>query len=328
MKREPVKSVSRRLLVLFCLFSLLTLPSLQVATASTEGCPSAWKIDNTIKGGWAELNQAKTRLGTSMVLEYDEYSMIYSDYAGELGPMPKPSVNLLGVPDLYIYGNTKVAFKITVQVKDCPGKTEFVLQGGSLREFLGIKANPAFVQTTAKDFATNKGDSFEDFIKAQEFPACVDSLSKSIMAAGSRGGQAYRYISSGLISRGLPFCGLYTGGRGGAKSVNPILLNLTPGCALIDAESNRIPQRLGILVAPNKSCEFAFAFSSNLNHRTEAFLGAVINSVEVQNPIYVLESFKVSGPVTKKMTITCVKGKVSKKITGINPECPKGYKNK
>jgi hypothetical protein len=119
---------------------------------------------------------------------------------------------------------------------------------------------------------------------------------------------------------------LYTGG--GVNAANPILLNLTPGCSLVDAESNDIPRRLGISVAPNKTCEFAFAFSDSLYPGTEAFLGAGINPRVIQTPVYVLESFKVSGPVTKKTTITCIKGKLTKKVTGIKPACPTGYKKK
>lgn len=34
------------------------------------------------------------------------------------------------------------------------------------------------------------------------------------------------------------------------------------------------------------------------------------------------------APATKKTTITCVKGKTIKKVTGKNPKCPKGYKKK
>jgi hypothetical protein len=32
--------------------------------------------------------------------------------------------------------------------------------------------------------------------------------------------------------------------------------------------------------------------------------------------------------VVKKTTITCVKGKTTKKVTAVNPKCPKGYKKK
>jgi hypothetical protein len=30
----------------------------------------------------------------------------------------------------------------------------------------------------------------------------------------------------------------------------------------------------------------------------------------------------------KKVTITCLKGKTSKKVTAVSPKCPKGYKKK
>jgi hypothetical protein len=33
-------------------------------------------------------------------------------------------------------------------------------------------------------------------------------------------------------------------------------------------------------------------------------------------------------PVAKKTTITCVKGKTTKKVTAIKPTCPTGYKKK
>jgi hypothetical protein len=37
---------------------------------------------------------------------------------------------------------------------------------------------------------------------------------------------------------------------------------------------------------------------------------------------------KVKAALTKKITITCVKGKVMKKVTGIKPKCPAGYRKK
>jgi hypothetical protein len=318
--------MKRMFLSLVMVFGLMLSPS-PFANAATEGCPNNWSIDKSISGGWAELNQAKARLGSNMVLEFDEYSMIYSDFSGELGPMPKPSVNLLGVPDLYLYGNTKVAFKVTVQVKDCQGKTTFLLQGGSLKQYLGLKANPTFIQMNAGDFATNRSNSFIDFVKAREFPACIASLTKGFTnRAAASGVSYYQWISPRWPIWNSEFCGLYTGG--GVNAANPILLNLTPGCSLVDAESNDIPRRLGISVAPNKTCEFAFAFSDSLYSGTEAFLGAAINPRVIQTPVYVLESFKVSGPVTKKTTITCIKGKLTKKVTGIKPACATGYKKK
>jgi hypothetical protein len=35
-----------------------------------------------------------------------------------------------------------------------------------------------------------------------------------------------------------------------------------------------------------------------------------------------------ANPVVKKVTITCIKGKTSKKVTAVKPKCPTGYKKK
>lgn len=50
------------------------------------------------------------------------------------------------------------------------------------------------------------------------------------------------------------------------------------------------------------------------------------------SPTIKVKLTQVAAPATKpastKSTITCVKGKVSKKVTGSNPKCPSGYKKK
>ncbi len=35
-----------------------------------------------------------------------------------------------------------------------------------------------------------------------------------------------------------------------------------------------------------------------------------------------------ASPQSTKQTIACVKGKVTKRVSGTNPQCPKGYKKK
>jgi hypothetical protein len=40
------------------------------------------------------------------------------------------------------------------------------------------------------------------------------------------------------------------------------------------------------------------------------------------------EPVVVKAAVTKKATITCVKGKLTKKVTAVIPKCPPGYKLK
>jgi hypothetical protein len=36
----------------------------------------------------------------------------------------------------------------------------------------------------------------------------------------------------------------------------------------------------------------------------------------------------IAAPLKKVITITCAKGKITKKYSGANPKCPSGYKKK
>jgi hypothetical protein len=37
---------------------------------------------------------------------------------------------------------------------------------------------------------------------------------------------------------------------------------------------------------------------------------------------------EAKSAATKRITITCVKGKITKKVIGVKPKCPRGYKKK
>ncbi len=44
-------------------------------------------------------------------------------------------------------------------------------------------------------------------------------------------------------------------------------------------------------------------------------------------PISATANIVIAGsPVVARKTITCVKGKSTKRISGVNPKCPKGFK--
>jgi hypothetical protein len=45
-------------------------------------------------------------------------------------------------------------------------------------------------------------------------------------------------------------------------------------------------------------------------------------------PIVTATPTPSAKPVVKKTTITCVKGKITKKVTALTPKCPSGYKKK
>ena len=48
--------------------------------------------------------------------------------------------------------------------------------------------------------------------------------------------------------------------------------------------------------------------------------------VPVSNSVIVTPKIEGKASISKKTTITCTKGKATKKVTGINPKCPVGYK--
>jgi len=48
--------------------------------------------------------------------------------------------------------------------------------------------------------------------------------------------------------------------------------------------------------------------------------------VPVSNSVIVTPKIESKASISKKTTITCTKGKATKKVTGINPKCPVGYK--
>jgi hypothetical protein len=51
-------------------------------------------------------------------------------------------------------------------------------------------------------------------------------------------------------------------------------------------------------------------------------------SVKLTQDAPVVAAPAPATPATKKITITCVKGKTSKTVSGVKPTCPTGYKKK
>lgn len=70
-----------------------------------------------------------------------------------------------------------------------------------------------------------------------------------------------------------------------------------------------------------RNFEVPVPVATSLPKPTEAPTSAPIQSV-----VPIIEVKKT--PVPKKTTITCIKGKTTKKVTRVNPKCPSGYKKK
>jgi len=83
------------------------------------------------------------------------------------------------------------------------------------------------------------------------------------------------------------------------------------------------------IVAEDKQKEFAKAeeirLAAELKAKQEAEAKA---KVEAEAKAKAEADAKAKAALSKKTTITCVKGKISKKVTAVNPKCPTGYKKK
>jgi hypothetical protein len=58
------------------------------------------------------------------------------------------------------------------------------------------------------------------------------------------------------------------------------------------------------------------------------------SSIETTSATPIVKPMPKASPVekttviSKKLTITCIKGKMTKKVTAVKPKCPSGYKKK
>jgi hypothetical protein len=101
---------------------------------------------------------------------------------------------------------------------------------------------------------------------------------------------------------------------------DPMLVTLTDplvdkyvstGCKLLSTSASPIDNRSDCEKNPGlEKCEITFAPGENAGTKT-------------LDPINASPS-----PVTPKTTLTCTKGKLTKKVTAVKPLCPTGYKKK
>jgi hypothetical protein len=75
---------------------------------------------------------------------------------------------------------------------------------------------------------------------------------------------------------------------------------------------------LDIALNPNYTMSSA-ATEANQNSSGPAATGSTKTAANNQ---------KITAPKTKTTTITCVKGKTTRKVTGVKPVCPKGFTKK
>jgi hypothetical protein len=77
-------------------------------------------------------------------------------------------------------------------------------------------------------------------------------------------------------------------------------------------------------LGPNVS----FSFSVTAVNSKGSATSAVSNAVSYASPTTVPPTTTTTTVPPTKLTITCVKGKITKKVTAVSPVCPAGYKKK
>lgn len=299
--------MKRIFLSLFMVLGLMSSPT-PLANALTEGCPDTWKIDTSSRAGFEELQQAKGRLGADLAMSTAVEQ--YLNYAGELGPLAPPkNITSLGLWDIYLYGKTQVQWKIDVQVKNCPTKTSFLINRGTLTEHLGYKN--LITNVDPQSWASANERLFVDFTKAAKFGACVKSIQTSA-SPPNRGGQLegkLLVVGFSNIGRQNVYNDPYPCGM--SKVVPPgyfTYQDLTPECRYFSEQLDR-----STAFRKGGSCDLALALPT--------FEGLIV-----------FTKFTIKAK-DFEVKVTCVKGKLTKTYTTyrgyeFRVKCPAGYKKK
>jgi secreted trypsin-like serine protease len=97
----------------------------------------------------------------------------------------------------------------------------------------------------------------------------------------------------------------------GGDSGSPLLKKVGNDWFYIGAQSS------GNGAGCTKTCDANCVATQGLAFYNANLVSEAFKYVEAQAPV-----------ATKKSTITCVKGKLNKKVTAVSPKCPTGYKKK
>jgi len=268
---------------------VLTFGLPSTSNAATDGCPDTWTIDLNQYPN-QELLAAKQRLGINMVLTEQKK---LTTFKGPLGEMPKIKVrgSSLRDPLSYLYFDSQAQVEVKVEVKNCPKPAIFLFAG--LSDWFRKSANSIKI-TTVNEFVNSIG--FQDFKQQDDFSLTIKKIQQFLVEQSKSsitwGSIPFKLFEAGSILDGRRYRYLYT-------------YVLTPNC-LIWKDDYLIRQGAG-------QCSFA--------------IGYLQPTGESDGILHLFEPFTLNF-AKSTVSITCTKGKTTKKVSGTNPKCPKGYKVK
>jgi len=289
----------RKYVVIATSILLLTFGLPATSQAATDGCPDTWNIDLNQYPN-SELMAAKQKLGFNMV-ETSQKKVV--SFKGPLGDVPKLDKFNLGIGDplSYLYFDSQAQVNVKVEVKDCPRPGNFLFS--NLVDWFDKSYNN-FKLVTANEFASSNVIRFSDFKDQEYFLRTIEKYKKTLEQQSKLTNNGnpipwqffdFRRIRlyDGFFESGIP-----------EWSWNIYTFSLTPDCLTYIDSNYIIKNSIG-------KCNFAIGYMAR---------GAIQN-------IYLFEPFTLNF-VKSNVSITCIKGKTTKKVSGTNPKCPKGYKVK
>lgn len=297
----------KRILLSLLLVLGLTVSPIPRASATTDGCPDTWNLDTSSNSGYEELTEAKNRLRNDLAIS--EPIVQYKDFSGELGPLAPPKNRFeLTIEDVFLYGKTQVMWKIDVQQKNCPNKATFLFSRGTLSGYLGFKN--VYSNVDPQTWAASNESSFLDFTKAAQFGACIKTQQMILSPLNLPAKPLRNQLLVGPLNQIIQQrtfndpCGLFR--------INPrrylVSQDLTPECRVYLEDSGRVT-----VIPKNGSCEISLALPT-------------------RDSLVIFTKFSLKAK-DYEITVTCVKGKLSKKLTAYRGyedlvKCPAGYKKK
>ena len=314
-----MRRISTITLVIFLI--VFGFPSKSIAT--TDGCPDTWTIDTT-QFPSNELRMAKSKLGPNMILSDADVQI--TEYRGEEGIAPKiENLQALLFKDsagyspgfweslLYFYGKSTVKYTQKVEVKDCKSPRSFtfvqnVPTGGSGGDFTNL---PLVIRImSSKQWAQENIQEFDDFKAPSNFEEFLSKITSEKLTTAKKI-RPYRanenFVTPHLLSR--PF----TRGSGLNGRQSLIAQLLTPECLMFASDDNG--KQFGPVIKVNQVCKFSWS----VHIFKPKGAGEMVNELVIFDEVIAVSYSKSSG------SITCTKGKLTKKVSGTNPKCPKGY---
>ena len=325
------RSLSVSLVLILITFGLST-----NSYAATDGCPDTWSIDYAAEiaarkaGGIHNqgLRTAKSKYGPAMILSVSEKQI--TKYEGFAGPVPKLETMELffdvesgNFSDfwrsfLYLYGKSTIRFTQKVELKDCKSFGLFTFEQNVPTGGLGGDYTNDLLKITRMDSARWAESNLQEFsdLKAQaNFAQYLSKLTADTLAFAKKLGP---YKKEDDFVRPYPLGNADTQRSGLSGNQRLVAQLLTPDCtkSALDEDGKQFK----LVMKMGKDCKFSWS----VHTFKPKGAGEMINDLTIFNDVFTINYPKVNA----NQSITCTKGKLTKKVSGTNPKCSKGYKVK